>query len=207
MKHFLLFRLFRANTLGQLAAEHSLICAGFINAVTGSLLLVTILSPLLSLFTPALTFLLVILFGPLLGFLISSFYSRVEYVLGKLFSGKAALEQLYRLYAWSLLPFALVCFITIFALQRFSSPDNFRFAMTGGGIFLFLAGLVSLRNYGINLRAVQNFSVIRGIGCQFSSLLTALLLMGGLAWLLYFMLGTVPDNSYLGLCLNGYFHR
>ena len=74
-----------------------------INAITG-VLIVLAAATLSQMFTVTMALLLGILFGPLVGFALSSIYSRIEWFVGTKMGGKASRSDLYRIFAWSFLP-------------------------------------------------------------------------------------------------------
>ena len=82
---------FRPQVMREVAAQRSEFAAVGVNAVSGMLILTGLLIPRLALFTPSLVALLIILFGPFFGFVISSTYMRLEWAVGK------NLQRYYRL--------------------------------------------------------------------------------------------------------------
>ena len=100
--------LFRPGKVRQLARENSLVLTGAMNACSGVFLFLALFWPLFQYCTPALVLALIILFGPLLGFAITSSYPRIEFLVAKLLRGKSPLETYFRLFSWSFLPNTLL---------------------------------------------------------------------------------------------------
>jgi hypothetical protein len=148
-------RVFREVALGQ--PEYA---AVVVNAVTGLLLVAAISLPWLSLFTGSLVALLTLLFGPLVGFTVSSLYSRVDWTVGRRLGGKASPDELYRLFTWSFLPmgFAVLLYSLILISIDKSSAATKLVTLIPSLVFFFCA----IRNYCSNIIATQQFTRIRG---------------------------------------------
>lgn len=99
--------LYQPAAVREQAAERSVMTAVGINAVYGMLAVAAITPPMLSMFTAGLVVTATLLFGPLLCFIVSSLYPRVEMTVGRRLGGTATLDELYRLFAWSFLPAGL----------------------------------------------------------------------------------------------------
>jgi len=158
---FYISLLYRPATGRELAVERSEISAVIINALNGILVVAAISFQMLSMYTASLVILMTILFGPLIGFIISSLYTRVEMTVGRRLGGKATLDELYRLFAWSFLPAGLAVLLLGMIMLAFEKPST---------TTEFLAAIPSLviicaaiRNYCSNIIAAQRFTVLRGM--------------------------------------------
>lgn len=152
--------IFRPLVVRKVAFERAESAAVFVNAVTGLLFVAAISLPWLSLFTGSLVALLTILFGPLVGFIFSSLYSRVEWTVGKRLGGNASQDQLYRILAWSFLPlgFAVLLYVLILIPLESSSVVTQLVAAIPSLVIVFCV----IRNYSVNIVATQQFTRIRG---------------------------------------------
>lgn len=161
----------------EVALARGASAAVFVNAATGMFLVAAISLLGLPPFTGLLVVALTLLFGPLAGFVISSLYSRVEWVVGKRLGGKASHDELYRLFAWAFLPIG-------FAALLFSSIRSFLDKPSSGlqllaAIPTLLLFFFAIRNYCANTIVVQQFSRIRGSISIFVSCVLFLMLVIG----------------------------
>jgi hypothetical protein len=152
--------LYQPAAVRERAADLSAMSAAGINAVYG-MLVFTALAPLTqSMFTVGFVVAGTLLFGPLLGFIVSSLYPRLEMTVGRRLGGKATFDELYRLFAWSFLPTGLA--LGLLALL-FSSFDRTSTVLQWS---LFIPVLIliccGIRNYCSNIIAAQSFTLLRG---------------------------------------------
>lgn len=157
-----------------------------INALTGIFTVLAAGLAMSSFFTNGLIILATFLFGPLVGFLISSTYPRIEWVVGRKFGGKASLNDTYRIFAWS---FLLVGFALLFYSLIMQVIDKPSVAV---GVLLSLPSavlaLLAIRSYSYNTIAAQKLTATRGgAGMVITAVLFVLLIAGcvSLIWLLY----------------------
>ncbi len=144
--------LYRPAAVRAKAAECSVFSAVGLNALYGMLIIAAVGPSMLQMFTSGFVFAVTLLFGPLLGFIVSSVYPRVEMTIGKMLGGAATLDELYRLFAWSFLPAGLALLLdTMFTEKSFIVPISF-----------FLLILCGIRNYCSNIIATQQFTRVRG---------------------------------------------
>lgn len=156
-------------TLREAAAKTGDNGAVLLNAGSGVILMIAMVVPMHRAFTPALLILICLLFGPLLGFLVSSLYPRAEAAVGRLLGGSAHLDELYRLFAWSFLPIACATLLNSLILQALAP------ASTAAGIICLIPAVIIIslaaRNYCGSIMAAQGFTRARGITCLLLSLL------------------------------------
>jgi hypothetical protein len=174
--------IFRPRVAREVAAERTEIVAVVVNAVNGLLVVSALTLPMLSLFTTLLVVLLTILFGPFVGFIVSSLYSRIEWTVGRRLGGRASLEEIYRLFAWSLLPAgyaALLYGLIQLTLKEPSTATEIVASIPSVVIFC-----CAIRNYCSNIIAVQQFTRVRGIvSVVLTFFLFLILVVGGLGFL------------------------
>jgi hypothetical protein len=134
-----------------------------INAVYGMLVFTALAPSMLSMFTAGFVVTVTFLFGPLLGFIVSSLYPRVEMTVGRRLGGRATLDELYRLFAWSFLPagLALLLVALLFSLLD-RTPTAVQWILSLPVLVLFSCGI---RNYCSNVVAAQRFTLTRGLTC------------------------------------------
>lgn len=173
---------FCPDTGRELAAKKPEISAVVINAMYGILVLAAIAPQMLSMFTPLLAVIVVILFGPLIGFIISSLYTRVEMTVGRRLGGKASLDQLYRLFAWSFLPAGLSLLLYSIIMLALDKPSTTtELVSTIPSLILVCC---AIRNYCSNIISTQQFSRVRGVvSISLSFILFLVLLAGGLGFI------------------------
>jgi hypothetical protein len=156
--------LFQPAAVREQAAGRVALTAVGINAVYGMLVFSALAPSMLSMFTAAFVVTVTLLFGPLLGFIVSSLYARVEMTVGRRLGGRATLDELYRLFAWSFLPAGLA-FLLIALL--FSLVDRtstvVQWILSLPLLVLFGCGV---RNYCSNVIAAQRFTLGRGLTCM-----------------------------------------
>jgi hypothetical protein len=150
----------------EIALSRTQFAAVTINAVSGMVLLAApaMLMFLISASTISLSACLIILFGPLFGFLCSSIYSRLEWFIGMKLGGKASLDDLYRVFAWSFLPLTLWlmgCLLLCFSVAKLDLTYETE-TMIAISIPFLIMSYFSLRNYGANVIVVQQFTRARG---------------------------------------------
>ncbi len=167
------------------AARHSEFAAVSLNGVNGVLVMAAVTVSMLSLFTPSLVVILTILFGPFVGFTVSSLYSRVEWAVGRRLGGKASLDEQYRLFAWSLFPVGLAVLLYGLILLPLTNPSTAtEIAAAIPSVIIFCC---AVRNYCSNIIAAQQFTRGRGIASTMLTLVLFLVLIaGGIACLWLF---------------------
>jgi hypothetical protein len=120
-----------------------------------------------------------LLFGPLLGFIVSSLYPRVEMIVGRRLGGRATLDELYRLFAWSFLSagLALLLVALLFSLvDRLSNVGQWILSLPLVVLFCF-----GIRNYCANVIAAQRFTLARGLtGMVITFILFVVLVTAGI---------------------------
>ncbi len=174
-----------------------------VNAVSGMALMAVpaVLTLLVSISTPALSLVLIVLFGPLIGFLCSSIYPRVELFAGRRLGGKASLDDLYRIFTWTFLPLTL-------AIALFTATGFFVawLEATSEAVTLIIASIPfvvicywSLRRYCLNVIAAQQVSRARGAaGIAFTLALALLMILtAGGFFGLFFEYGMTDDLKAL----------
>ncbi len=107
--------IFGFRSVHEVAWARAAITAVILNAVSGMFLVAIPAVFLAPSATGTLLAVLFILFGPLIGFICSSVYSRLECFVGRRLGGKASLDDLYRIFAWFFLPlsFALLLYVLL----------------------------------------------------------------------------------------------
>lgn len=185
-----LYLFFRPPLVHEIAGQRAGITAVIVNAVSGMVLVAVPAILLLQFSTLTLAVLLVILFGPLVGFVYSSLYSRLEWFVGTRLGGKASLDYLYRIFAWSFLPLSLALLLYLLLCLFVDSlkvlPETV--TMVAASVPCLVIGYCSLRNYGSNVVAVQQFTRIRGavsLVLTFALFLTVTLAAVGFLWVFY----------------------
>lgn len=169
--------IFRPQVVREVAAEGSEFTAVAVNAITGIFVVAGISLPMQSLFTKSLVALITILFGPLVGFIISSLYSRVEWTVGKRLGGEASLDEVYRLFAWSFLPagFAAMLYGLVMCVLKEPSTTT----EIAAAIPLLFILCCAVRNYGSNIITAQQFTKTRGTLSIIITLVMFLILFAG----------------------------
>lgn len=164
-------------SLKEFADTKPEIAAVGVNAVTGSLLVLAAAVAMAPLFSNTLVVLLGILFGPLVGFLVSSTYPRIELAVGRRMGGKASLDELYRIFAWS---FLLIGFASLFYSLLLKLVQN------PGIIAGFLLSVPSLalvllaaRSYWSNMIAGHRLTRARGSAVLVITLILFIILIVG----------------------------
>ncbi|MEJ2201991.1 MAG: hypothetical protein P8X63_13405 [Desulfuromonadaceae bacterium] len=167
--------LFQPTAVGEQAAERSVMTAVGINAVYGMLVLAALAPLMQSMFTAGLIASITLLFGPLLGFFVSSLYPRVEMTVGRWLGGDAPLDELYRLFAWSFLPagLGLPLIALLFSLDGRTST-GMQWILSLPPLILFGCGI---RNYCTNIIAAQRFTPVRGLTCLLITFILFVVLM------------------------------
>jgi hypothetical protein len=175
------------------------------NAVSGMALVAVpaVLTLLTSVSTYALSLALIVLFGPLIGFLCSSIYPRLECFSGRRLGGKASLDNLYRIFAWAFLPFtlALILFtVTAFFVARFTATPEAAMLIIASIPSLVIC-YWSLRRYCLNVIAVQQVTRARGaagIALTFALALLMIIAAGGFFGLFFEYAMTDDLKAMLG---------
>lgn len=178
MRNFLIYTLIAdPRRLKEFTDSKKEMTAVGVNAVTGIFLVLAAALTMSSLFTTGLVILASILFGPLVGFVISSSYPRIEWTVGRRLGGKAALDELYRIFAWSFLPvgFSLLFYsLVMLFIKEPGIAVSLLLAIPSIGLFL-----LAVRNYCSNSIAVQQFSIKRGtLGLVITVVLFIVLIAG-----------------------------
>lgn len=171
--------LYQTGAVCEQASERSALTAVGINAVYGMLVFTALAPSMLSMFTAGFVVTVILLFGPLLGFIVSSLYSRVEMTVDSRLGGRATLDELYRLFAWSFLPagLALLLVALLFSvLDRTSTVVQWILSIP-----LFILFCCGIRNYCSNIIAAQRFTLARGLtGMVITFILFAVLITAGI---------------------------
>ncbi len=178
MKSIPLFlMIFRPSIVREVAAERSEIAAIVVNAVNGVLMVTAAAMTMLPLFKGSLVALLGILFGPLAAFLVSSLYSRIEWTVGRRLQGKASLDDIYRISAWSSVPMGFACMLYSLLLLplKNSGPATLLVASIPSLAIAFCA----VRNYLCNFLFVQQFTRVRGVVSILLTLVFFIIVMAG----------------------------
>lgn len=189
--------LYRPDTARELAARQPELSAVVINAMYGILGLVAISSQLLEKFTSSLVLLTAILFGPLIGFIVSSLYTRVEMTVGRRLGGTATLAELYRSFAWSLIPAGLAVLLYTILSAVTDKTSAMRDIIVSIPVFVLIG--CGIRNYCSNIIAAQRFSLARGLAeIILACILSLVLLAGGVGLVTFlFRCGTGESLSSL----------
>jgi hypothetical protein len=184
----LVYLIFGPGSVHEIAWARTGIAAVIVNAVSGMVLVAVPTMFLLSVSTLTLAALLVILFGPLIGFFCSSLYSRLEWFVGTRLGGKASRDDLYRIYAWAFLPLSLALLfyllLCLFGHALKVLPETV--TMIAASIPSLIIGYCSLRNYCLNVITAQQFTRIRvavSIFLTFALFLTVTSAVVGILWL------------------------
>jgi hypothetical protein len=178
--------IFRPSGVHEVAAKRADTSAFVVNAVNGIFVVAAVALPLLPLFTISAITLLTILFGPLVGFVVSSLYSRVEHTIGKRLGGKASHDQLYNIFAWSFFAMgfaALLYGLIIFTFNKPSTSPEFIASIPSLIIICF-----TIKKYCSNIIALQQFTRTRVIVSVFLSFMVFLFFIAisiGFLWLLF----------------------
>lgn len=174
--------LYRPEAGRELAAKKPVISAVINNAMFGILALASVSPQMLQMFTPSLVVIVILLFGPLAGFIVSSLYTRVEMTVGKRLGGMASLDELYRLFAWSFLPVGLVAAINSLIIYTLKKPSATTELVAAIPFLIILC--CAIRNYCLNIIFVQHFTRVRGVVSIFLTfILFVVLVVGGLGFL------------------------
>ncbi len=153
--------LFQPAAVREQAGKRAALAAVGINAVYGIVFFFALAPLMLSMFTSGFVVAVTLLFGPLVGFIVSSLYPRVEMIVGRKLGGRATLDELYRLFAWSFLPAGLALLIVallFFLAERTSTVVQW--VLTLPLLALFGCGI---RNYCSTIIAAQRFTPARGL--------------------------------------------
>ncbi len=167
----------RPRIVRQIAAQQSEIATIVVNALNGIVFTTALAMLMLPFFTPSLVILIGVLFGPLAGFVISSLYPRLEFTAGARLRGKATLDDIYRIFAWSFLPIGFAALLYSFILMPFKKPG------ITTTIILAIPSLImacfAIRNYCSNIVAVQQFTRKRGAFDIVLTFILFLIVIGG----------------------------
>ena len=166
----------------EVAKERAEIAAVIVNAMNGIFVVGAIALPMQSLFTISLVVFQILLFGPLVGFVVSSLYSRVELTVGRRLGGKASFDELYRLFAWAILPVgfaALLYGLILLMLKQASTATEIIASIPSLVIFC-----CAIRNYCSNIIVFQQFTKTRGaVSVVLTLVLFIILIAGGIGFL------------------------
>lgn len=171
------FSVFRPRAMLEFAMNRSQMTAVAVNAVNGIFVVTAVSMTMLELFTGLLVALLGILFGPLVSFTVSSIYSRIEWAVGRRLGGSATLDDIYRISAWSLLPFGVACLLYGFILFVFIKPESTTVYVELIPPVVVL--LWSMWSYCSNIIAAQQFTRIRGTISLILTFFSFLLVIAG----------------------------
>jgi hypothetical protein len=177
------FAVFRPRTMREFAMERSEMAAVAVNAVNGIFVITALSMRMLGFFTALLVALLGILFGPLVSFIVSSIYSRIEWTTGRRLGGNASLDHLYRVFAWSFLPFGLACLLYGFILFVFIKAESPTIAAEIIPPLVVL--LWCIWGYCFNIVAVQHFGRMKGaVSLVLTFFLFLVVIAGGVGFFL-----------------------
>lgn len=188
---------YRPRLAREIALGQSLTPAIFVNGINGALAVTSIAISVPTPLTDSLVAIMAILFGPLVGFTVSSIYTRIETAVGIRLGGKASHDDLYRLFAWSFLPLTLAALVSSLILTQYSRLGSLTTPLAATLCLLFAA--CSIRNYGANVLNAHELSRTRGV---VSLVLTFLLFIGLAAVSIGFLLFVFSygvDTDMLGL--------
>lgn len=172
--------IYRPSIMREFAAKRSEFAAVAVNAGSGALIVLAAALIMPPFFTVSLVVLMSILFGPFVGFVISSTYSRIEWAVGKRMGGKASFDDIYRTFAWSflLLAFAGLFYSLILLVLK---SANFATSLVVAIPSLVFA-VLTLRNYYLNIIEIQPFTRKRGaLSIFITFILFLMVIFGGLA--------------------------
>lgn len=185
--------IFRPCAVREIAAGRPEMAAVAVNAMNGLFVAAAILLPMLSLYTPSLVAALIVLFGPLIGFVVSSLYCRVEWTVGRRLGGKASLDELYRFFAWSFLPTGVAALL--YGLVHVALKNPSTLLEVAVAIPVLLIFCCAIRNYSSNIIASQHFTRTRGIVGIVSAFILFLILIAGGAVFLSFLFNCGTGES------------
>lgn len=174
--------LFRPQTTFDLGENRSELSALVVNALSGMFLVASFFLPWLSLIKISLLLVLSLLFGPLVGFVISSTYARSEWLVGRRFCGTANHSSIYRLFAWSFLPVGLAVLLSTSIMMILDKLDRGPAALAFIPFMLVLG--ITARNYFINLVDLQQLSRKKIISSMLLSWLLFVLLIAAVLMVL-----------------------
>jgi hypothetical protein len=178
--------LFQPAAVREQAAGRTAITAVGINAVYGIVFFSALAPLMLSMFTFGFVITVTLLFGPLVGFIVSSLYPRMEMIVSRRLGGRATLDELYRLFAWSFLPAGLgfLIFALLFlGVERTSTVVQW--ILSFPLLVLFGCGI---RNYCINVIAAQRFTLARGLtGMMITFILFIVLITAGVGFVAFIL--------------------
>ncbi len=175
------------------AMKHGEIPALILNGVNGLAFLAALSLSMLSLFTFSLVIVLAVLFGPLIGFIFSSLYTRVEWTVGRRLGSEACLGELYRIFAWSILPAGFAALFYALIMVVLNKPSTM-VQILGAVPSLFVICCV-IRNYWSNIIATHQFTRSRGSASIILTLFLFLILIGGgISYLWLFMEYGMDEN-------------
>ncbi len=174
--------LFRPQTTYDLVENGSDQSALVVNALSGMFLVASFFLPWLSLMKISLLLVLSLLFGPLVGFFVSSTYARSEWLVGRKLGGSADYSRIYRLFAWSFLSVGLAVFLSTTIVMLLDKLNRGPAALALAPLLIILG--FTARSYSLNLVQIQQLPRKRTvISMMLSFLLFALLLAAGLFFL------------------------
>ena len=171
IKNKYLLAMFTPRASLDLALNQSVLTAGVVNAINGTLLMTALLLQLRPFLPISLMLLLTVLFGPFSGLAISIIYTRIELWTGQKLGGKASYDDLYRIFTWSFFPAGLAFAISEFVSLLFTNNGILKQGETASFppvrellIFLCFLGVLclALRNYCTNVMAANRFAKLRG---------------------------------------------
>jgi hypothetical protein len=152
--------IYRPDAAREAALNRSEIAALIVNAVNGMLLMTALWIQMSFMFTVPLIITIGVLFGPLFGFIVSSGYSRVNWFIGRRLGSPASYNDLYRIFAWSFLPFSFAALLTSMVFLQFDKPDPS--ASAAILVPLIIICILTVRNYLSNIAAIHQFTWLRG---------------------------------------------
>lgn len=167
---------YRPRSVREVALARTDVAAAMVNCATGILVLAAVALSVPVPLTASLVVVLAILFGPLVGFIVSSVYPRIETAVGGRLGGKASLGDLYRLFAWGFLPLGLAALISSIILGQSNLPGSVTIPLAATVLLVFACS--SVINYCSNVLVAHQFSFTRG---AVSLVLTFVLFVGLLA--------------------------
>jgi hypothetical protein len=162
--------LYRPSAVREVAMRQHPITAVAVNAVNGIAAMTALAMTMIPIFTLPLVVLMGVLFGPLVCFIVSSIYPRIEQKVGAILGGKATLADLYRIFAWSFLPVGFAGMLFSLILAQLKNPGATTLIVASVPSIA-IAGLAA-RNYCSNVAHAHQFSRTR----SFASIIVTFIL-------------------------------
>ena len=168
---------YRPRLAREFALDQSEIAAITVNGINGALAVASIaIAIAISIrLTTSLMVVMTVLYGPLVGFIVSSVYTGIEKTVGSRLGGKASHGVIYRLYAWSFLPLWLAALVASLIASQYSWLGTWTIPLAV--ILCLVFAVFSIRNYWANVLYAHQFSRARGAVSLVLTLLLFIVLM------------------------------